>query len=110
MCFVCYKNGQGVEQDYKEAARLFRQAADLGDADAIKNLGVCYEYGRGVGKDYKEAARLYRQAADLGDADAIKNLGICYEYPTSNPQEVGPRRIAFLSDSLVTLHHADCRE
>lgn len=47
-----------------EAARLFRAAADAGDARAQFNLGQLYELGQGVPRDGAQAARLYRLAAD----------------------------------------------
>ncbi len=34
----CYKNGQGVGKDEKEAVRLFKMAADQGNASAQNNL------------------------------------------------------------------------
>ena len=43
-----YRKGQGVTQDYKEAARLYRLAAEQGLADAQYNLGVMYDVGKGV--------------------------------------------------------------
>jgi hypothetical protein len=64
-----------VARDDTEAVRLFRQAAETGNADAINNLGVMYEHGTGVAKDYAEAVRLYRQAAEKGNTLAINNLG-----------------------------------
>jgi len=35
---VCYHNGKGVEQDYKEAKKLYRKAAALGSRVAKENL------------------------------------------------------------------------
>ena len=75
---LMYHNGQGVPQDYREAVRWYRMAADQGDADAQFNLGVMYDNGRGVPQDYAEAVRWYRKAADQGYADAQFNLGVMY--------------------------------
>ena len=61
--------------DYKEAFRLFRMAADQGDALAQSRLGLMYEKGRGVGRNYAEARRWYQKAADQSDALAQNNLG-----------------------------------
>jgi TPR repeat protein len=52
----------------------YRKAADTGDADSTKMIGVMYEFGRGVAKDPQQAAAWYQKAADLGDADAKKRL------------------------------------
>ena len=73
-----YDNGQGVPQDHKEAAKWFRLAAEQGEAQAQKNLGIMYDNGRGVPQDYKEAVKWYRLAAEQGEAQAQKNLGIMY--------------------------------
>ena len=76
---LCYENGRGVNQDYTEAVRWYRKAAEQGDADAQWSLGLCYENGQGVNQDYTEAVRWYRKAAEQGDADAQRFLGLCYE-------------------------------
>lgn len=53
--------------DVREAARLYRIAADAGHAPAQCQLGLCYANGRGVPQDCCEAARLFRIAADQGN-------------------------------------------
>ena len=50
-----YANGQGVPQDYAQAAAWYRKAADRGIAQAQHNLGLLYDNGRGVLQDYVEA-------------------------------------------------------
>ena len=76
-----YEKGRGgLPKDDREAARLYKLAADQGNAAAQNNLGVFYENGRGgLPKDDREAARLYKLAADQGNAAAQNNLGIFYE-------------------------------
>ena len=71
---VMYMDGTGVPQDYTEAARWCRLAADQGHAGAQCNLGVMYQNGTGVPQDSTEAVRLYLLAADQGHADAQHNL------------------------------------
>jgi hypothetical protein len=73
-----YKGGRGgLAKDEWEAVRLYRLAADQGNANALFNLGVMYKNGRGgLAKDKREAARLYKLAADQGDADAWFELRI----------------------------------
>ena len=51
-----YERGRGVKQDYAEAARLYRAAAEKDLAPEI-NLWVDYERGRGVDQDNVEAAK-----------------------------------------------------
>jgi TPR repeat protein len=74
-----FQNGQGVAQDYAEAARLYGLAAAQGDADAQSNLGIMFENGQGVAQDRAEAIRWYRLADAQGEADAtaaLKQLGV----------------------------------
>ena len=77
LCSV-YHQGQGVPQDFAEAAHWCRKAADQGDAKAQFGLGLMYSNGQGVPQDYVEAARWYRKAADQGDAEAQYGLGFMY--------------------------------
>ena len=55
-------------QDYAEAVRWHRLAAEQGNASAQNNLGFMYGIGRGVPQDYAEAVRWYRLAAEQGNA------------------------------------------
>lgn len=75
---VMYEHGEGVRQDYAEAARWYRKAAEQGLVDAQYNVGVMYEQGKGVHQDYAEAVRWYRKAAEQGLADAQYNMGVMY--------------------------------
>ena len=52
---VMYDNGKGVPQDYQEAVRWYRLAAEQGDDYAQSNLGVMYATGKGVPQDYVQA-------------------------------------------------------
>ena len=71
---MLYQDGQGVQQDYAEAMKWFRKAADQGDPEAQYALGVMYKNGRGVPRDDAEAIKWYRKAADQGNADAQNAL------------------------------------
>lgn len=77
---VLYYDGEGVPQNYSEAAKWYRKAAEQGFARAQFNLGLMYKNGEGVSQDYKEAVKWYRKAAEQGDARAQNNLGVFYEY------------------------------
>jgi TPR repeat protein len=78
--------GEGVPQDDREAARLFRLAADQGHKDAQFHIAVCYAKGEGVPQNSCEAARLSRLAADQGHAAAQYNYGCCYAEGDGVPQ------------------------
>ena len=84
---VMYSIGDGVPQDYKEAAKWFTKAAEQGYANAQYSLGVMYSIGDGVPQDYKEAVKWFTKAAEQGDADAQKNLGVMYDTGEGVPQD-----------------------
>ena len=69
-----YYNGQGVLQDYAEAAKWYRFAAEQGNAMGQANLGILYNFGEGVLQDYAEAVKWYRLAAEQGNVEAQTNL------------------------------------
>ncbi len=66
------------EGNYHAAIKIWRKAADQGNAPAQHNLGVMYDTGLGVAQDYAQAAQWFRKAADQGFAQAQYNLGIMY--------------------------------
>ena len=71
-----YRCGQyGLVKSDKKAAKIWKRAVELGNVEAIINLGSLYETGSGVKLDKKKAERLYRAAADRGDAFGQINLG-----------------------------------
>lgn len=71
--FELYQQG-----NYKEAARIFKDYAEQGDADAQLFLGLMYEEGQGVAQDYRQAAKWYQKAAEQGDATAQLAVGSFY--------------------------------
>lgn len=82
-----HDRGQGVPQDFAEAAEWYRKAAEQGYAPAQHNLGSMYDKGQGVPQDFAEAVRWYRKAADQGDPDAQVNLGTMYALGQGVPQD-----------------------
>ena len=82
-----YENGKEVSQDYAEAAKWYRKAAEQGNSDAQFKLGVMYDNGKGVPQDYVEAAKWYRKAAEQGVIAAQYNLGLMYSNGQGLPQD-----------------------
>ena len=66
----------GLVKSDKKAAKIYRRAVQLGDVDAMVNLGKLYETGSGVKLDKKKAERLYRIGSDRGNATARHNLAV----------------------------------
>ena len=74
-------------QNYTEAVKWYRKAAEQGNADAQNNLGFCYSKGYGITQSRAEAIKWYRKAAEQGNAAAQNNLGDCYYYGRSVAQD-----------------------
>jgi TPR repeat protein len=70
---VAFWNGE-----YALALSEWTRKAELGDAEAMNNIGVLYNKGLGVSRDYREAASWYERAAVLGFAIAQYNLANLY--------------------------------
>ena len=73
-----YYYGDGVLQNYSQAASLYLKSAELGHAQAQIFLGYMYEDGLGVTQSYSEAIIWYRKAAEQDLANAQNNLGDMY--------------------------------
>lgn len=70
-----YGNG-----DFEKAKRYYEQAAELGNDQALCNLGYIYEYGRIGEKDPEQAFYCYSEAALGGNANALYKVGDAYYY------------------------------
>jgi hypothetical protein len=67
-----------IENDFEQAAELFRQAADAGHTDAQYMYALMLHRGQGTARDDQAAGRYYTQAARAGHAKAQYNLAILY--------------------------------
>jgi TPR repeat protein len=71
-----YFYGHSVPQDYAEAARWYRKAADQGYPKAQYDLGTMYYSGLGVPQDRTEANRWFHKAATQNNKDARRALSV----------------------------------
>lgn len=74
-----YRDGLGLDQDYKKAIEWYRKAAEAGNSDAMNELGLSYLTGKGVPENGVKAAKWYRKAAEAGNSNAMYELGQLYE-------------------------------
>jgi uncharacterized protein len=94
-----YDNGEGIPQDYKEAAKWYRMAAEqehtsirqeiqnsivLYHAKAQYRLGLMYLSGKGVLKNYDELYKWIRMSAENGYASAQSRLGTMYYFGSAS--------------------------
>mgnify|MGYP002673454255 CR=1 FL=1 len=75
---VMYKKGQGVDINFKEAAKWYLKAANQGFTEAQYNIGVMLYEGKGVEQNYKEAFNWFLKAANSGNVNAQRELGSMY--------------------------------
>jgi TPR repeat protein len=85
-----YEDGleAAMRDDYVEAARLFKRAADQGNADAQLYLGMLYREGKGLPRNDDESGVRFRKAAEQGSSEAQFNLGLMYYEGNGVPQDL----------------------
>lgn len=71
---MMYLNGQGVEQNYEEAGKWFRKAAEHGVPQAQYKLGYLYNKGQGLPKDLEYAYAWYRVGAEYNHQKSINSI------------------------------------
>ena len=64
--------------NYSQAAKLYEQACNGGDANGCFNLGVLYDNGQGVQQSQAKARRLYEKACNNNNEYGCHNLGAYY--------------------------------
>jgi TPR repeat protein len=94
---LALENGEGIERDAAAAAKLYCEAARLGDAQAQFNLGWMYSNGRGVERSDQWAAFFFHAAAEQGYEQAQRMLDRVGGAPTYVPdcmRELEPPKVA----------------
>jgi soluble lytic murein transglycosylase-like protein len=94
---LALENGEGVERDPVAAAKLYCEAARLGDAASQFNLAWMYSNGRGVERSDQSAAFFFHAAAEQGYEQAQRMLDKVGGAPTYLPdcmREREPPKVA----------------
>jgi tetratricopeptide (TPR) repeat protein len=73
-----YEGGSGFGQDYAEAEKWWRKAAQQGHAKAQALCAMMHVYGQSVKQNYPEAIECLQSAAESGQVHARILLGYCY--------------------------------
>lgn len=74
----CYDFGEGTKADQSRAFDLYKQAAKLGCAAGMYNVGGCLRLGAGVEKNDKKALKYFLRAHKRGHANASVSIGSMY--------------------------------
>ena len=82
-----YQKALIYTEDYQEAVKWYRLAAEQGHNMAQHTLGLAYDKGAGVPQDYQEAVKWYRLAAEQGNDASQWILGGMYDKGEGVPQD-----------------------
>ncbi|MGA1825982.1 MAG: tetratricopeptide repeat protein [bacterium] len=74
-----YENGEGVNKDFDEALKWYKQAASNGYPPAQIDLGWFYQEGYGVTQNSQKAIEWYAKAVAQNNAQAMFNIGWIYD-------------------------------
>lgn len=88
-----------LKYEFEEAAKLYKEAADEGDAYAKWKLSRAYFFGEGVEVDEKKGFRLLEEAANAGLEEAKAELACCYIGGFSTKPDIAKGKK--MMDSLV---------
>ncbi len=70
---LTYLNGNDeVEQDFEKSAYWWEKLAEMGNSNALFNIGLFYAKGCGVTRSFEKAADWMQKAVENGDSDAEK--------------------------------------
>lgn len=74
-----YAYGEGVPQDYAKCYEYAYQAAEKGNARAMRMISNCYINGiGGVAQNTQKGIEWITRAAEAGDTLSMGNLGVAY--------------------------------
>ncbi|KAH3745066.1 calmodulin-dependent protein kinase [Pelomyxa schiedti] len=90
-----YKLGLMYEREYLDLPACYEQylkAAQMGNFDALSQIGWCNEHGFVVPQDTTTAFRLYQEAATGGSNCGLYQLALCYEKGVGTPVDLEESR------------------
>lgn len=77
-CYVLYALYDTILKDSIASFEYLKKAAELGNADALCNLGFIKYFGSGVKKNEEEGLKYMKKSAELGCAQACYNIGLIF--------------------------------
>jgi TPR repeat protein len=91
----CHRRGLAAfeAQDYAQARPLLLRAVELGNDDALNDLGCLLD---NADQDHEGALAYFQRASDAGSALAARNLGDCYRWGRGCEQDLIRARNYFL--------------
>lgn len=94
---VMHLEGKGFTKNEKEAYRIFKRTADIGDPKSMFMVGSMHLSGTGTEIDTEKAHTYLKSAAELGVAEAMILLGTFYTTGTYGQAKNEPEAHKWLS-------------
>jgi TPR repeat protein len=98
--------GDGVRQNLRRAAKLYRKLSEDGSGEATYNLATMYMLGEGVPRSWARAVKLFRLAERDHHSDASIVLG---ELSLKGAPLIRKSRGAALEHFIRAIHAGDLR-
>ncbi|CAA9341023.1 MAG: hypothetical protein AVDCRST_MAG89-2609 [uncultured Gemmatimonadetes bacterium] len=86
---LVYENDERMHARYYWARHWYTEAAELGHAEAMRNLARHYRTGLGVERNDSMALEWYRNAVRAGSVDALAEIGGMYEQGLDGGRDAG---------------------
>lgn len=97
---LAYQYGDhGLDQDYANAMRLYREAAVAGSTAAMVNIGFMYRYGNGVVSNSTRAVYWFKKAAEAGDPLGIHQLALSEAFGIGVERDLTAAKYLLLSNA-----------
>ena len=99
----------------EEINKRTNKRVEIGDAEAIRNLGCCYSDGsHGLPQNHAKALKLWHQAAELGSAEAYYNIGCAYHdgigVERDEEKATHYSELAAMGGVVIARHNLGCLE
>ena len=93
--------------EYDKAVEWYEKGTELGNVQALINLGYCHQYGRSVEKDMQKAFDCFHRAAIVsGNPEAFYKLGDMYRWGGGVEQDED-LAMALYEKALAAMHSQD---
>ena len=82
-------------QNYEEAFRYHKIAAEQGEPRSQNDVGFYYEEGQGVPQNYNEAIKLFEKSAEQGHLCGMHSLAVCYKFGNGTTRDISKAKELF---------------
>jgi len=87
---LAYSRGWGTDEDQEKAFLLYQKAADGGNLEAMKELGIALQLGLGTKKDEAKGFEWLQSAGVTSDyGPALYYVGLCYLNGVGCTKDIG---------------------